>query len=93
MLKITYHASERFLQRAFGLDEITKQDLRKAHRLLETDTKDIVLIGHKKHIPLPSFKGYLAVIVNNTIVTILPKSQRRKFKKHYGRKKLSIEAA
>jgi len=72
-MKISQHAAERFLQRVIKLKEFTQKDLYNAYDFLEKDTKDVVVNGYKKYFTLPSFSGFKAIVIENTIVTILPK--------------------
>jgi len=72
-MKVSYHAVERFLQRVMQKKSIKKDDIYLAYKFLEAETKDIVLHGNKKFFRLPSFKNYVAVVTQNTVVTILPK--------------------
>lgn len=75
MTHVTVHAEERFLQRVlkYDRDEITiLMKKRAAHWLSqEIDLTRTYLDGRY---PLPSFPDYVAVIYNNSIVTIRPKN-------------------
>lgn len=75
-MKITYHAVERFLQRVMNIKHITKQDIQKAYIFLEKETKNIVVNGYKNYFALPSFKNYKAVVIDGSIVTILPRQYK-----------------
>lgn len=75
MTHVTVHAEERFLQRVLKCDkaEITTGMKKRAGHWLsqEIDLTRTYLDGRY---PLPSFPDYVAVIHNNAIVTIRPKS-------------------
>ena len=75
MTHVTVHAEERFLQRVLKCDkaEITTGMKKRAGHWLsqEIDLTRTYLDGRY---PLPSFPDYVAVIHNNSIVTIRPKN-------------------
>lgn len=74
MTHISVHAEERFLQRVMGYDDknITIELKKRAGHWLsqEIDLTKTYLDGRYK---LPSFPQYVAVVMNNTVVTIRPK--------------------
>jgi len=71
-LKITYHAAERFLQRVFEFKSYTIFDIKKAMKLI---SKDISNVHHRnKSFVLPSFPSFNCIVVDNTLVTIIPKA-------------------
>ncbi len=72
-MKITQHAAQRFLQRVMNKKDFTKQDMYRAYKFLEAETKDIVVDGYKRYFSLPSFQNYRAIVIENQLVTILPK--------------------
>lgn len=75
MTHVTVHAEERFLQRVlkYEKDEINVELKKRAGHWLsqEIDLTRTYLDGRY---PLPSFPDYVAVIHNNSIVTIRPKN-------------------
>lgn len=71
-MNISFHAAERLLQRAFGLTEYGKQEIYRAKLLLEQETKNMVILGKKRIVALPSFESIRAVYLDNTIVTVIP---------------------
>jgi len=73
MIKVTHHAAIRFLQRVMNKSDYTKQDIYKAYKFLEAETCNIVIKNYKDYFRLPSFKNYRAVVVENQLITILPK--------------------
>lgn len=74
-MKISYHAGKRLLERVFEFAKYTHKEVINAMKLI---AKDIASIEYKnrKYIPLPSFPGYYGVIVDKTLVTIIPKSYK-----------------
>gem|GEM_PF-1595097 len=71
-LRITYHAAERFLQRVFQLKDYTKDHILRAKKLIEKDVANLQLRNFKRF-PLPSFPQFYGVVVNGSLVTIVPK--------------------
>ena len=72
-MKVTHHAAKRFLERVIGMQYYGKKEIRRAYRFLEKETDSILVHNRRRHIALPSFKAYRAVIVDNTLVTIVPR--------------------
>jgi len=68
---ITYHAGERFLQRVFQMTDYTKKQVFNAMRLLKKDLMNVSTT--KSRFILPSFPDFLAIRVDKTLVTIIPK--------------------
>ena len=73
MIKITHHAAVRFLQRVMNKKKFSKKELYLAYSFLEAETKDIASTGYRDYFRLPSFSNYRAIVVENQLVTILPK--------------------
>jgi len=69
--KVSYHAGERFLQRVFNFTNYTKKQVLNAIKLIEKDIANIEY--HSSNFVLPTFPSYRCVIVDNTLVTIIPK--------------------
>lgn len=74
-MKITVHAAERFLQRVFQKTTYTCEELAYSTRLLNELFEDVIPNAYTKHFAVPGFKGYRAVCIENTIVTIIPKGE------------------
>jgi len=72
-MKITRHAAERFLQRVMGKNSFTKKDMYRAYKFLEAETRDIVIHGYKVFFPLPSFGRYSVLVIDDEVVTVMPK--------------------
>lgn len=71
MIKVTYHAGERFLQRVFQMTRYTKRQVIQAIKLIEKDIKDVQNRG--KSFVLPSFPKFSCIVKDNALVTIIPK--------------------
>ena len=76
MIKITHHAAVRFLQRVMNKKKFSKKDLFLAYSFLESETKYIATKGYRDYFRLPSFSNYRAIVVENQLVTILPKEYK-----------------
>ena len=76
-MKVTLHAAERLLQRVFKMKSYTRHDIYRAVQLLERDTASIFFNDYRKDIVLPSFSNYKAVMIEQTMVTIINKSKSR----------------
>lgn len=72
-MKVTRHAAERFLQRVLNKKSYTRLEMYRAYKFLEAETKDIVVHGYKVFFPLPSFNRYSVLVIDNEIVTVMPK--------------------
>ena len=73
MIKITHHAAVRFLQRVMNKKRFSKKELVLAYSFLEAETKNIATKGYRDYFRLPSFTNYRAIVIENQLVTILPK--------------------
>ena len=70
-MNVTYHASERFLQRVFNLTKYTQQQVLNAKKLIQNDIQNV---HHRsKNFILPSFPGFNCIVKENALVTIIPK--------------------
>lgn len=76
-MRATYHAAERLLQRVFNQKHYTRKDVCRAKALLEKETQNIVATGVKRFVPLPSFSDYVAVLLEDRLITIYPKQYLR----------------
>ncbi len=72
-MKITNHATKRFLERVLKKRHYSYQEFKKANDLLKRHFANITT--HRNTIPLPNFKGYMAIVQENTVVTIIPKDK------------------
>ena len=70
-MKITNHATERFLQRVKKRYNYTKSEFVKTKKELQNLFKDI--ITNRTKIVVPGFNKFLAVVKNQTVITILEK--------------------
>ncbi len=76
-MRVTYHAGERLLQRVFQFANYSKKQIHDAVRLIERDVCD-VQYRNKKRFTLPSFPDFYAVVVEDSLVTVIPKQYKRR---------------
>lgn len=76
-MRISIHAGERFLQRVMKKKTYTSVDIDRAMKFLHKALKDVVPNSVNKHFVIPGLEDYKAVYCQNTIVTIIPKGERR----------------
>ena len=79
MIKISKHAAERFLQRVMNKTSYTKRELFYAYKFLEAEIRGVEVARYRDFFSLPSFKGYRALIIENTLVTIIPKEWKPQY--------------
>jgi O-methyltransferase involved in polyketide biosynthesis len=72
---ITYHAAERFLQRVFEMTGYSSRHIKNAKKLLRKELADITT--HRSRFILPSFPKFIGITVNNKLVTIIPKDDKK----------------
>ena len=70
-MKITNHATKRFLQRVKKRYNYTKSEFLKTKKELERMFNNIVT--NQTKIVIPDFNKFLAVVKNQTVITILEK--------------------
>jgi hypothetical protein len=90
MMKVTYHAAQRFLERVVHKSEFTKKEVQTTIDYLTNIFKDVVVNSYSKPFALPGFeKQYYVVHRDNSILTIIPKDEifRQKQKCHISRTK------
>ena len=73
-MKVTYHASERFLQRVLGKLSYSSKDIYNMKVYLEqTMFRNIVPSCYSYPFPLPEYKGFSVIHRDDVIITIIPK--------------------
>ena len=91
-MKITKHAVERFLQRVMKKSHYDQSEFMKAYKFLKKSFINVVT--HRHFIPLPKIKGYIAIIRENVVVTIIEKNvswrKARKYRKGYKRRPTAL---
>jgi hypothetical protein len=75
-MKVTYHATKRFLQRVLKKDRWTMQEFHQVKQQLEEMFMSVVPGSYARFFALPQYKGYVVVHQDNTVITILEKDQQ-----------------
>ena len=74
-MKVTYHATKRFLQRVLHKTRFSKEEFLAAKQMLEEMFMSVVPGSHARPFALPHFKGYVVIHQDNTVITLLEKDQ------------------
>jgi hypothetical protein len=83
-MKVTFHATKRFLQRVLKKDRWTMQEFYEVKQQLEEIFMSVVPGSYTRPFALPNFKGYVVVHQDNKVITIMEKDQhfRKKSRCH-----------
>lgn len=71
-MRITEHAVERFLQRVMKKSRYDQNEFMKAYDFLEKSFMQVVT--HRDFVPFPQIKGYVAIVRDNAVVTVIEKN-------------------
>ena len=74
-MKVTYHATKRFLQRVMKKEHWSREEFRQIKQQLEEMFMSVVPGSYTRPFALPVYKGYVVVHQDNTVITILEKDQ------------------
>ena len=74
-MKVTYHATKRFLERVLHKARYTREEFYSTKQLLEDMFLNVVPGSYARSFALPEYKGYVVVHQDNTVITILEKDQ------------------
>ena len=77
-MKVTYHATKRFLQRVLKKEHYTMQEFYQMKKQLEKLFAGIIPGSYTRPFALPNYKGYVVVHQGDTVITILEKDHRYK---------------
>ena len=72
-MKVTYHATKRFLERVLKKSSYNQRDIMKTKELLEKIFTSVIPGSYCRPFPLPEYKGFKVVHRDNTVITIIPK--------------------
>jgi len=83
-MKVTYHATKRFLQRVLKKEHWSRQEFRQIKQQLEEMFMCVVPGSYARPFALPQYKGYVVVHQDNTVITILEKDReyRKRIKRN-----------
>ena len=79
-MNVTYHATQRFLERVLNKVKYTKEEFNDTKKQLEYIFKNIVPSSYARPFALPGYKGFKVVHQENIVITILEKNMLRKGK-------------
>ena len=72
-MKVTYHATKRFLQRVLKKEHWSREEFFIVKQHLEEMFMSVVPGSYARPFALPMYKGYVIVHQGNTVITILEK--------------------
>lgn len=75
-MKVTLHASERFLQRVMNKTSFSFQDILTTKEYLENLVGNIVIGSYRKNVVIPKHHHFFGVYQENTLITIIPKNKK-----------------
>jgi len=75
-MKVTYHATKRFLERVLHKMRYTKAEFYETKKQLEEIFANVVPGSYARSFALPQYKGYVVVHQDNTVITILEKNDK-----------------
>ena len=74
-MKVTYHATKRFLQRVLHKTRFSREEFLATKQQLEEMFMSVVPGSYARPFSLPKYKGYVVVHKDNTVITILEKDK------------------
>ena len=74
-MKVTFHATKRFLERVLHKTRYSQEDIVSTKQLLEDMFTSVVPGSYGRPFPLPQYKGYKVIHRDNTVITIIPKKK------------------
>ena len=74
-MRVTYHATKRFLERVLHKTRYNHAELMDTKQLLEEIFLLVVPGSYARPFPLPKYKGFKVVHRDNTVITIIPKKE------------------
>ena len=72
-MKVTYHATQRFLERVLNKSKYTKNEFYKTKKELEELFSQMIPGSYARPFSLPGHKGFSVVHQENYVITIIPK--------------------
>ncbi len=75
-MKVTFHATKRFLERVLHKTRYSQADIASAKELLEDIFTSVVPGSYARPFSLPEHKGFKVIHRDNTVITIIPKSHK-----------------
>ena len=72
-MKVTFHATKRFLERVMHKVRYTQKDVHEAQKYLEEMFGSVVPLSYSHPFALPQHKGFKVIHRDNIVITIIPK--------------------
>ena len=84
MMKVTYHATQRFLERVLNKSTYTRNEFDETKEKLEELFLNMIPGSYARPFSLPGHKGFSVVHQENCVITIIPKNKtKNRFKRRY----------
>ncbi len=74
-MKVTFHATKRFLERVLHKTRYNQADITSAKQLLEDMFNTVVPGSYGRPFALPEYKGFKVIHRDNTVITIISKKK------------------
>ena len=74
-MKVTFHATKRFLERVLHKTRYSQADIMSAKQLLEDMFNAVVPGSYCRPFALPEYKGFKVIHRDNTVITIISKKK------------------
>ncbi len=74
-MKVTFHATKRFLERVLHKTRYNQADIMSAKQLLEDMFNAVVPGSYGRPFALPEYKGFKVIHRDNTVITIISKKK------------------
>ena len=75
-MKVTFHATKRFLERVMHKVRYSQQDMHEAQKYLEEMFSTVIPGSYGRPFALPQHKGFKVIHKDNTVITIISKKKR-----------------
>ncbi len=77
-MKVTYHATQRFLERVLNKAKYTKDEFYETKRQLEELFENMIPGSYARSFALPGYKGFKVIHQENRVITIIEKNSKKK---------------
>ena len=76
-MKVTYHATQRFLERVLKKSKYTRNEFYETKKQLEELFLHMIPGSYARPFSLPGYKGFSVVHQENNVITIVPKKKTK----------------
>lgn len=81
-MRVTYHATQRFLERVLHKVKYSKEEFYETRKQLEYLFENIVPSSYARPFALPGYKGFKVIHQENIVITILEKNRLKNGKQN-----------